>query len=200
MSDSPTRETIEAEAPEGATHFHTGLKAYLKAPNKSLAPPWRWTMFVPLKGWVTSSHTLENVQAAVVAGEMMVLCEEQTPQKAGHHPAAPVAADFMKALEDDRHPYHSMAHAFLSAYEQAAIGKGKERHANDLPFEKQRMQSIADGQGHVGGMIYQICKKAEESEFMEPEKRKHELRGAIVYAAGAIIWTDRHSSDDAAEG
>lgn len=101
------------------------------------------------------------------------------------------------ALTDHQHPYHCLADVLASALFQSAVGKGQDRHANDLPFDKQRMQSIADGQGHIGGMIYQVCKKAEEAEGMRSRPQQvHELLGAIVYAAGAIVWLDRHPLPD----
>lgn len=102
-----------------------------------------------------------------------------------------VAEHFDLAVSDPDHPYHELAWALLGAFEQAAMGKGKDRHANDLPFTKQRMQTIAQGQGHIGGHVYQICKKAMESERMGRGARVRELQGAINYAAGAIIFTER---------
>lgn len=97
--------------------------------------------------------------------------------------------DFTKAICDPDHDYHSLANALLGAFDQASAGKGKERHANDLPFTKQKMQTISHTQGHVGGLIYQISKKALESEKMESDARIRELQGVIVYAAGAIVFT-----------
>lgn len=99
---------------------------------------------------------------------------------------------FNEAVDDPDHPYHGLAWVLMGAFEQAALGKGKERHANELAFEDQKMQTICRSQGHVGGMIYQICKKAMESEKMDPGARIRELEGVIVYAAGAIIFTQQN--------
>lgn len=100
----------------------------------------------------------------------------------------------LAAMCETDHPYHRLAKALASAYEQAALGKGKARHANGLPFHRQRMQTIAQGQGSTQGLTYQICKKAQESERMDPDAKIRELCGVIVYAAGAIIFEeDRHA-------
>lgn len=98
--------------------------------------------------------------------------------------------DFAEACRQPDHPYHRLAKALLGAYAQAAHGKGKVRHANDLPFERQRMQTIAEGQGSAEGLIYQVCKKAQESQRMARGDKIHELGGVIVYAAGAIVFEE----------
>jgi len=43
--------------------------------------------------------------------------------------------------------YESLAQVLQEAYDQAARGKGAERHANDLPFDQQPMQQIARRRG-----------------------------------------------------
>lgn len=94
----------------------------------------------------------------------------------------------VEALHDCAHPYHALAVTLAEAFEQAATGKGKERHANDLPFTRQRMQTIAQGMGTEAGLIYQACKKSQESMAMDEPAAARELAGAIVYLAGAIIY------------
>ena len=93
-----------------------------------------------------------------------------------------------QALSDVGHPYHELADVLEQAFQQASAGKGKERHANDLPFGQQRMQTIARGQGHTGGLTYQVCKKAQEAEQLPREAALRELLGVIVYASGAFIY------------
>lgn len=106
-----------------------------------------------------------------------------------------VEASLVNALTFPGHPYHHLAVVLAGAYAQAALGKGKDRHANDLPFHRQRMQTIAQGQGSSQGLTYQVCKKAQESERMAPDARIRELQGVIVYAAGAIVFEEnRHES------
>lgn len=91
--------------------------------------------------------------------------------------------------------YEQLVEVFTAAHDQAAYGKGKERHANDLPFHEQRMQTISDLVGSPDGMVYQVTKKMTEGlQFDNPEKREHELLGAIVYLAGIVIWLRRHET------
>ena len=97
--------------------------------------------------------------------------------------------DFSAAAQDSEHMYHEIAIALLEAYQQASIGKGAARHAQEKPFRLQRMQSLAKGQGHWGGLSYQVCKKVQEAERLPtPEQRIAEVHGAIVYCAGIITY------------
>ena len=77
---------------------------------------------------------------------------------------------------------------------QAACGKGAERHANALPFERQPMQTIADQHG-IGFILGQAAKKMVEARGMlgrgESDAAERELLGAINYLAGAVIFIDR---------
>lgn len=87
--------------------------------------------------------------------------------------------------------YESLREVLAAAYDQAARGKGKERHANDLPFHKQRMQSISHLLRSDAGMAYQVCKKVTEGlDLPTPEARRRELLGAINYIAGILIFWD----------
>lgn len=86
--------------------------------------------------------------------------------------------------------YAPLRDVLEAAYSQAAEGKGKERHANGLPFARQPILSIARMVG-IGGPAQQVMKKTQEAvglarrgEFVRAEA---ELLGAIVYAAAAII-------------
>lgn len=93
--------------------------------------------------------------------------------------------------------YSSLAAVLSAAFDQAARGKGKERHAaNDIPFEEQPMQLIADKRG-IGFILGQADKKSEEAQGMldrgELDAAKREILGAIVYLAGSIIHIDRHA-------
>ena len=86
--------------------------------------------------------------------------------------------------------YEHLARILQSAYDQSARGKGRARHANDLPFDQQPIMQIARMVG-VGGHSYQICKKAQEATGMvnreQYEAAIAEFRGVIVYAAAAIL-------------
>lgn len=84
--------------------------------------------------------------------------------------------------------YQELADILQAAYDQAARGKGKERHANDLPFKDQRMQVISDLLDSDDGMAYQVIKKLTEGlQFKDPAAREKELLGSIVYIAGILV-------------
>ena len=90
--------------------------------------------------------------------------------------------------------YKELADILRAAYDQAATGKGKERHANDLPFKDQRMQTISSLLNSDAGMAFQAMKKLTEGlQFTDPEKRERELLGAINYIAGIILWHRQQS-------
>lgn len=84
--------------------------------------------------------------------------------------------------------YLSLQAVLDAAYAQAAEGKGNERHAQDLPFDSQPMQTICQLVGDHHGLIYQAIKKSQESIRMEPNAAAREMLGAINYLAGAILF------------
>lgn len=86
--------------------------------------------------------------------------------------------------------YEDLAEILRDAYDQASGGKGKERHANDLPFDEQPIAKIQSLVGS-GFALGQAIKKIQESQRMEPEAARKELLGAIVYIAGAIIHLEK---------
>lgn len=84
--------------------------------------------------------------------------------------------------------YNSLRAVLDSAFEQAAHGKGRERHANDKPFDEQPILVIArllDGHP-AASLLFQAIKKIVESSRLG-DRATHELQGAIVYIAAAII-------------
>ena len=90
--------------------------------------------------------------------------------------------------------YEKLRNVLERAYDQAAVTKGAERHANDRPFHEQPMQTIADRRG-IGFILGQVDKKTEEGQGMidrgENEAAVRELLGAIVYLAGAVIFLEK---------
>ena len=83
--------------------------------------------------------------------------------------------------------YERLADVLQRAYDQAARGKGKERHAQDLPFHQQPMQAVIQLHG-VGFATGQASKKASEALRLPTlERQVAELLGAIVYLSGAVI-------------
>lgn len=94
--------------------------------------------------------------------------------------------------------YECLGDVLVAAYYQAAQGKGAERHADNKPFDDQPMQHIARRRG-IGFILGQADKKSEEAQGMlgrgEQAKAVHELLGAIVYLAGAIIHIESNKGD-----
>lgn len=83
--------------------------------------------------------------------------------------------------------YEKLADVLARAYNQAALGKGKERHANGKAFHLQPMQDLCRLHG-VGFATGQASKKASEALGLPTVDRQvAELLGGIVYLAGAII-------------
>lgn len=87
-------------------------------------------------------------------------------------------------------PYHHLSTVLDEALSQASEGKGKERHAQDLPFHEQPMQQLIDLYG-MGFALGQAGKKMQESQRIPHDAARNELLGAIVYIAGAIVAMDR---------
>lgn len=85
--------------------------------------------------------------------------------------------------------YEKLADVLQAAYDQAAIGKGAERHANGLPFHEQPMQSISHLVGSGDGLAFQAIKKLTEGmRFEEFDRFEKEALGAINYIAGLVIY------------
>lgn len=89
--------------------------------------------------------------------------------------------------------YEALQAVLDAAMDQAANGKGRERHASGEPFDAQPMATIGRLVG-LGFPLGQACKKAQEAARMaaagEPARARAELLGAINYLAGAVILLD----------
>ena len=72
------------------------------------------------------------------------------------------------------------------AYDQAARGKGKERHANNKSFNKQPLMQLADKFG-TGFLLGQASKKLEECTSLPYGHDVKEILGAIVYSCAAVM-------------
>lgn len=86
--------------------------------------------------------------------------------------------------------YISLQAVLDRAFEQAAYGKGAERHAQSKPFEEQPMQKLIELYG-TGFALGQAGKKMQESQRMEVDAAVRELYGAINYIAGTIIHLEK---------
>jgi len=83
--------------------------------------------------------------------------------------------------------YNYLASILIMAYDQASIGKGKERHAKeDERFEDQKICEITRRVG-LGYPLGQAIKKVEESLNLPKDRALAELLGAINYIAAAYL-------------
>lgn len=97
----------------------------------------------------------------------------------------------------DRDDYLPLLRTFLGALEQAAYGKGRERHANDLPFVEQPILTMARMLDSDAGLAQQVIKKTVEARSLPTKKaRINELRGALVYAAAMILFEEMYGRAD----
>ena len=101
----------------------------------------------------------------------------------GSHTCPPLGVEVESAVVDG---YAALRYVLKMALEQASVGKGKERHATDKPFDRQPMLEIGRMVG-PGFCLGQAIKKAQESSRMEPDAAQRELLGAINYLAGAYL-------------
>jgi hypothetical protein len=85
--------------------------------------------------------------------------------------------------------YFGLQRVLLDALEQAAGGKGKERHADGEVFENQKICVINRwlAGSPIAGPLFQAVKKTVESSRMAPDRAIRELYGAINYLAAGII-------------
>ena len=85
-------------------------------------------------------------------------------------------------------PYGELGRVLMLAYDQAADGKGKDRHVQyeDEPFEKQQIVELAKRVG-PGGPAYQALKKTIEALSLPTEAGLREILGAINYLVGMYL-------------
>ena len=92
--------------------------------------------------------------------------------------------------------YDSLQSVLDAAFEQAATGKGKERHARGNPFEKQHMQTISQLLGTDRGMAFQAIKKLTEGlDMKDSGAKERELLGAINYIAGIVVYLRQENNN-----
>ena len=101
-----------------------------------------------------------------------------------------------EAMKDN---YAALKRVLGYAVLQASEGKGKERHADGEPFERQKICRIARSVG-IGFPLGQALKKAEEAERLEPGAAMREILGAINYlAASYLILEERAKAEQKTE-
>ena len=97
----------------------------------------------------------------------------------------------------DRDDYLPLLRTFLGALEQAAYGKDRERHANDLPFTEQPILTMARMLDSDAGLAQQVIKKTIEARSLPTKQaRINELRGTLVYAAAMILFEEMYGRAD----
>lgn len=98
--------------------------------------------------------------------------------------------------------YDDLFHVLALAYDQAARGKGYERHANNKPFNQQPLMQLADKFG-TGFLLGQASKKLEECTGLPYGQDVKEILGAIVYSCAAVMHleleAERNSRPDSFE-
>ena len=90
--------------------------------------------------------------------------------------------------------YESLHRVLHEAMDQAAVGKGAERHADDETFESQQICEIDKRleQSPCGFTLGQAVKKIYETTRLNHEMAITELNGAINYIAAAILHLERY--------
>ena len=84
--------------------------------------------------------------------------------------------------------YAPLRKVLEQAYNRAASGKGRERHADEQPFVQQPIFAIPRALGgSQDPLLFQAVKKIYESKRLPSPRDEAELLDAIVYLAAAVI-------------
>ncbi len=94
--------------------------------------------------------------------------------------------------------YSELQKVLTEAYEQAAKGKGAERHANGKPFQDQPIIRIAEdvGVGFPAGQAMKKIREAVGASGQHPERAIKDLLGAINYTAATIILLRKEAQNE----
>lgn len=91
--------------------------------------------------------------------------------------------------------YEELAETLIDAYNQAARGKGRERHnPNNIPFVDQPIMNEIRELG-PSALAFQVRKKTRESMNLNYKMAQKEMLGAIVYAAAMYIYYQEKESE-----
>jgi hypothetical protein len=88
--------------------------------------------------------------------------------------------------------YGTLRDVLNRAFDQAARGKGHERHGRGLSFEDQPTQIISDLLDSDAGLAFQAIKKVNEGMRLEHDAKIKEMLGAINYIASIVIHMERN--------
>lgn len=102
------------------------------------------------------------------------------------------------SIDETETMYAPLKRVLMTAYNQAAVGKGRERHANGGDFVNQDIMAIARAHG-IGFQTGQAEKKVRESHGMidrnEYAAARAELLGAINYLAAAYLLLEEKQKE-----
>lgn len=154
---------------------------------------WKW--FHPSrdgdvpKGVAIETHEIRFIDTT----GKIVHCKREPLWLAGrHYEYRPRSTATLSGVDD----YAALRNVLNAAYDQSANGKGAERHGNGKAWTEQPIFTIA-GQVGDGFNAGQAIKKIQEAQQMaargEYEKARHEVLGAIVYAASLHVLWDEES-------
>lgn len=107
----------------------------------------------------------------------------------------------IQLTDESRVPgYEALETVLCAAYNQAANGKGKERHAQGDRFLEQPIMEIGRLLKSIDGELYQAIKKVREGLLMarngEADRAVREFLGAINYIAAATLLVAEQSGEN----
>jgi hypothetical protein len=88
------------------------------------------------------------------------------------------------------HGYFVLEEVLARAYNQAASGKGYDRHGRGAAFDVQPTQVISSMLDTDAGLAFQAIKKVNEGMRLEHDAKIKEMLGAINYIASIVIYME----------
>lgn len=157
-------------------------------------------MFMCGRGWeVTEDMLPSQIEVNGARIPLMRPAETKKPNTGFHVQThgRDIPEPYISRLKDQLHEgklhwirsvpgYDDLFNVLALAYDQAARGKGKERHANNKSFNKQPLMQLADKFG-TGFLLGQASKKLEECTSLPYGHDVKEILGAIVYSCAAVM-------------
>lgn len=193
--------TIKNEAapdlfPEQRIKIKAGAKWPHMTPPAGAVDELKWPRTTPPEGEDKTRKTaLPNAMAAPYGVKAAKQQQYELTMEADESGFPSVMFRFKN--KKDRDDYLPLLRTFLGALEQAAYGKGRERHANDLPFVEQPILTMARMLDSDAGLAQQVIKKTVEARSLPTKKaRVNELRGTLVYAAAMILFEEMYGRAD----
>jgi hypothetical protein len=139
---------------------------------------------------------MEKMMARTQYPSEQVDLEDYIAEKKGEIP--PIPNRRMSEVEITEAMYAPLRRVLMTAYNHAAVGKGRERHANGGDFLSQDIMAIARVHG-IGFQTGQAEKKVRESHGMmdrgDYRSARAELLGAINYLSAAYLLIEEKERD-----